>query len=218
MQRLARLVEGVDLKPAVVGAKARGPDDGADAGGGQIEFAHGVHRGRRERADLARGRIIRQAQSIALSKDIRLIEQIEVHAVALDDVRGQIVGESHDAICIPRGPAMQRDALGSKHAEVHGAAAIRTAEGDGHVLRTLGGGLHVPQAQCPEPPDDVAAAIATRRARMGTDGQIHIAAGAAQFIGDLHARRAATHHQHAPVGELLRVAVVVGVHLQHRGA
>ncbi|MNH08671.1 hypothetical protein D3C79_680950 [compost metagenome] len=94
-------------------------------------------------------------------------------------------------------------------------AATGAADGDGHMLLARLHGLGIPLAEHAEPPAEIPVAISPWRPVVGTDREVHLLAGALQFIGDLHPRGAGTDHQHRPFRQLLRVAVRGRVDLQH---
>ena len=73
---------------------------------------------------------------------------------------------------------------------------------------------HVPLAQHPQPPAEVAPAIAARGPVMRPHGQMDRPPRAAQLVRDLHARRTRTDDQHRAGRQLVRVAVVAGMDLR----
>ena len=112
------------------------------------------------------------------------------------------------AICA----ANQRYALSGEAAKINGSAAIGTTDGDSDVLG-IGGGLDIPFVQDTQPPDEIAAPVAARRAAMGGDGQGDSAARLHQFFGDLCAGRSGTDHQYCAGRKLGGVAIIGGVNL-----
>ena len=86
-------------------------------------------------------------------------------------------------------------------------ATAGTTDGDGHVFAARFGDLGVPFAQHTQPPAEVAVAVGPWRTVMGPDREVHLAPGAHQLFGDLHAGGASAHHQHSAFGQLLGVVV-----------
>ena len=213
----AALVERVDVQPAVVGAEAGGPDDRGDPGSGQVELEHGVGEAFRVGAEHACFRLLRQVEAVAGDVGVGLVEQREQVRVAGGDVAREVGCEPHPAVDEGVRAADHRDPGRGELAEVDGVTAVGPAHRDGDVFGALGRRREVPLAEDPQPPDEVAAAIATRRSVVRADGQPDLAAGAAQLVGDLHAGRPRADDEHSAVGQLRRVAVVARVQLGESG-
>ena len=212
--RLAAGLEAVHLQPAEVHPVARGPDDGGDAGGGQVEFAQRMgHALRIGQAPAGLG-LLGQVQAVAADVVVGRIEHGQVVGVAVGDVLGQVVPEAHPAIGEGLGQPHQGDALVAQRTKVHGVAAARAADGNGHMLAAGLGNSRIPFAQHAQPPAEITAAIGARRPVMGAYREKHLAARALQLIGNLHARGACAHHQHGSFGQLCGAAVVRGMDLQ----
>ncbi|CFN62222.1 Uncharacterised protein [Bordetella pertussis] len=77
--------------------------------------------------------------------------------------------------------------------------------------------LLVPQAEHAQPPAEIAAAVAPGRTVVRPDGKIDLAAGALEFIGDLHPGRPRADHQDGALGQLPGVAVIGRMDLRERG-
>lgn len=215
MAGLAVVLEGIDLQPAVVHRITGGPDDGADAGLGQVEFEERLGQARRVRQHHPGFGFLRQVQAVAGDVGVGGVEQRQVVFVAAGNVLGQVGLEADHAVLESLGQADQGHALVGQPAKVHGMPATGTADGDGHVLLARLHGLGIPLAQHPQPPAEITVAVGPRRAVMGPDRKVDLLAGALQLIGDLHPRGARPYHQHRAFGQLLRVAVGRRMHLQH---
>ncbi len=120
---------------------------------------------------------------------------------------------------------VQPDAAPAKVPQVDVVAAVRAGEeriagepqgGGGQLLRGRGveSVLVAVHAQLHQPVEDVPAAVPARRLRTGGYGQVDLAAGCQELLGDLAARLPRPHNQHGAVRQLARVAVIVGVKLQ----
>ena len=185
MLRSALGVEVADLEPAEVHRKAGRPDDRDDASLLQVERQHRIGDALRQGTEHLGLRLFRQVQTFALNIVISLVEQCEIIAVTCCDIAFQVVVERQRAIGKGASAAKQRDALRGKIAEIHGVAAIGATDRDGHVLHGRVWRFHVPLAQLAQPPDEILAPVAARRTVMRTDGQIDLAPGPNQFLGNL---------------------------------
>lgn len=213
MLGLAVGIEGVYLQPAEVHAVTGGPYDAADAGLGQVQLLQRVAHALRVGQSLARFGLFRQVQAVAFDVGIGRIQQGQVVVVAAIDVLDQVVLEARDAVFERLGQADQGHALVGEGTEVHGVATTGATDRDGHMLATGLGNFRVPLAQHAQPPAEVAVAVGTRRAVVGADRQVHLASGAHQLFGNLHAGRAGTDHQYRAFRQLLWVEVSGGMNL-----
>ena len=183
---LAVRIKGVDLQPAEIERKAGGPDDRADPGLDHVQFSQGVGHAVRVGRKMARFGFGRQVQPVAFDIGIGLIQNREVIGIPLGNAIRQAGVEPHHIAGKGLGAAHQRHALAREPPEINRLAAIGAADGDGDMLGARRGGLNIPQAKHPEPPDKITPAVAARRAVMRADREIHAPACALQFIGDLH--------------------------------
>ena len=60
----------------------------------------------------------------------------------------------------------------------------------------------VERADLFEPPEDVLASVAARHARVAADGEVHLASGASQLVGELHPGGRGADDEHATGREL----------------
>ena len=158
-----------------------------------------------------------QVEAVARDVGVGLRQQREVAGVAVGDRGGHVRREVHRALRVRRRAAHEGHAAGGEVAEVDGATAVRAADRDRDVLGALRRSLGVPRAEDPEPPHEVAAAVATRGAVVRADGEVDAPPGRQQLVGDLHARGPGTHHEDRARGELGRIAVAARVQLRDVG-
>ncbi len=213
MLGFAVVLEGVDLQPAVVDRVAGGPDDGADPGLGQVELQDRLADTGRIGQQVAGFGLRWQVEAVAGDVGVCCIQQGQVVLVATGDVVGQVVREVHHATVEGFGQADQGHALLGEPTKVDGFTPAGPTHGNGHVLLARLHGLGIPFAQHPQPPAEITVAIGTRRPVVSPHRQVHLLAGALQFIGDLHTRGAGAHHQYRACSQLLRVAVLRRVDL-----
>ena len=132
--------------------------------------------------------------------------------VGLGDVGVEVVGEADARPIDGREPAGEGDAVGGERRQVDFAAVGPADELQRWLALGLSSGAHlvdgaVERADLLEPPEDVLASVAARHARVAADGEVHVASGASQLVGELHAGGRGADDEHATVGELAGVAV-----------
>ncbi|MNL04233.1 hypothetical protein D3C87_1247980 [compost metagenome] len=160
--------------------------------------------------------LFRQVQAIARHVGICGIQQRQVVLVASSDVPRQILLERHHAVVERLGQAHQRYALLGQRPEIDGLPATRTTHRNGDVLAPRLHGFQIPKPQHPQPPAEITVAISARRTVVLADRQVDLFTGTLQFIGNLHTGRTGTDHQHAALGQLLRVEILGRVNLRDR--
>ncbi|MNN42342.1 hypothetical protein D3C81_1565140 [compost metagenome] len=184
--RLAVVLEGVDLEPAVVDRIAGGPDDRGDAGLGQVQFENRLGQALRIGQHHPRFGFFRQVQAIAGDVGIGSIEQRQIVFIATGNVIGQVGLEAHHTVVEGFGQANQGHALLRQLAKIDGVAATGTTDRDGHVLLARLDRLGIPLAEHTQPPAEVTVAVGPWRTIVGAHRQVDLLAGTLQLIGDLH--------------------------------
>ena len=158
-------------------------------------------------------RLLGQVETVAGDVGVGLVEHRQVVGVTVVDVDAEVGAKCMTPSSNDPATAHQRDAAGGEGPEVDGVAAVCTADGDGHVLGATRRRRSIPLAENPEPPAEVAAAIASRRPVVRPDREVDLAARLLEFVGDLHARGSGSDDEDGAGGQLLRIAVGTGVNL-----
>ena len=133
--------------------------------------------------------------------------------VGLGDGGVEVVGEAGARPIDGREPAGEGDAVGGEERrQVDVAAAGPADELQRWLASGVSSGAHlvdgaVECADLVEPPEDVHASVAARHPRVAANGEVHVASGASQLVGELHPGGRGADDEHAAVGELAGVPV-----------
>lgn len=218
MDRSPRRVEGIHLQPAgKVERIARSPDNGGDAGLGQVEPQQGIGHAFRVWCDVARLGLLGQIKPLTRHVGIGGIQHRQVVCIPQRDVAGQIGFENHFPVGKGLRAADQRHATAGQFTKVNGMAAVGAADCNGYMISRGVAGFGVPHAKHAQPPYEITPAVAAGWPVMGPDRKIDTTARAHQFIRDLRAGRTGTDHQNAALGQLVGVAVGKGMDLVESG-
>lgn len=88
MLRPLRVIEGVDLQPAIIGGIPGRPDDGADPGLGQVEAKQRVADAGRVGQKITGGGLFGQLQTVARDPVVGGVEQRKIGGIAAADILG----------------------------------------------------------------------------------------------------------------------------------
>ncbi|MEZ5722053.1 MAG: hypothetical protein R3D59_10630 [Paracoccaceae bacterium] len=192
-------VEGGDVEPAEVEPEAGGPDDGRDAGGGEVEAADGsvtqAGSGAEDKGpgSSGRSRLLRATKaSASASRPRRLASPAAMFflrsSAKLEPAVGEGLGAADQVM-----PAAAR----SRKSTVKPPPAPETAM----VVCSTPGVVSVSQRlEHAEPPDEIAAAVAARRAVVGADREPGLAPAAAISWRSAAPRRLAPTTSTPPAG------------------
>ena len=102
---------------------------------------------------------------------------------------------------------VRRDAAAASVARSTSPPSVPSDELQRWLAPGVSSGAHlvdgaVERADPVEPPEDVHASIAAWHAGVAADGEVHLASGAAQLVGELHPGGRGADDEHAAVGEL----------------
>ncbi len=125
MLRPLRVIEGVDLQPAIVGGISGRPDDGADPGLGQVEAKQRVADAGRIGQKLTGGGLFRQIRTVARYPVVGGVEQRKIRGIAAADILRQVGVEQRPGAVKAAGLPHQGDPLMRQLAKIDGMAAAR---------------------------------------------------------------------------------------------
>ena len=209
--QVALRVDHGHVQPAVIGPEARRPHDRADLAAAQVELQPRRRRHPRRLEPFRRPELgVAPAGQRPLVEGVEQAPQLEVGE---REHVAQAAGEQRAAVPDHRPPAHQLDAQRGERVEVERRPLGRPDQlgrgqppGPGEVVHLVV--PLVPHARGVHPPQHVTPAVDARQPHVLPDRQGHRPAGALQLGGQLHAGRRRPDHEHAAVGELVRVAVV----------
>ena len=191
------------------------PHDGADTGGTKVEVPDGAGRGDGGDA-ICREHLV--AEPVGLDVLVDAPEKPSHALVSGGDRGGQVSGEPHPVTVDREHPAGQPDPVGLQGGQVEppvvgpadhlGGWLVPREQAVGHLVDR-----GVEEAEAVEPPVDVHAAVGAGHAGVAADGDRHVASGRPELVGELGAGRRGADHQHAPVRQRARVAVLARHHL-----
>ena len=218
---IALAVEHRHVEPGVVGAEAGRPDDRPDLAAAEVEAearrlrrprsaakrCGGGDRRRRGRSPSPTRRSCRAAGSILRSASSHMLRS-EPENWALPS----LMPASRPTSFTPMSVSALRSSVAAlgRAGELQRRHAARPHDVVDLVVALVehAGGVH--------PPLDVPAAVDAGRPHVLADRQRHRTARALDLVGDLDAGRRRADDQHAAVGELVRVAVLLGVSVADR--
>jgi hypothetical protein len=214
VSRISPLVQHRQVHPAEVELVTRCPHDGADARDVEVEF------GGRRRREIVVGRSVIGRRVDAGRSDVRvehrpefLVERPFANASrasrsSLNRTVAPVADSSRPYRRIPwRANCRRLMSWPPPSLE-----SVDRSESRGRRGEILDGGegnadLRAVQEPLQQSPDEVATAVPARGAGAHRDGEVHLAPGLVQLLGDLGARLAGADHEHGTVGELPRPAV-----------
>ena len=95
----------------------------------------------------------------------------------MSDIGGKIRIETHHPFLERLGAANERHTLGGETAKIDRVSTVRTAHRDRDVFCTRIRGGGIPLAENPQPPDEIATTVASRRSVVRANRQVHLSVG-----------------------------------------